>query len=55
MNDKMMGKATFSEICKIMKSDKDDIWECVSGLFGISLLFFPGLICKHQFTTFEIS
>lgn len=41
-----MKKATFSEICKIMKDDKTDIRECVSGLFGIALLFFPGLICK---------
>lgn len=55
MNDKMMGKATFSEICKIMKSDKDDIWECVSGLFGISLLFFPGLICKETVVLTNIS
>lgn len=46
MNDKTMKKATFSEVCKIMKDNKTDIRECVSGLFGIALLFFPGLICK---------
>lgn len=46
MNDKTMKKATFSEVCKIMKDNKTDIRECVSGLFGVALLFFPGLICK---------
>lgn len=46
MNDKTMKKATFSEVCKIMKDNKTDIRECISELFGIALLFFPGLICK---------
>lgn len=55
MNDKIMSKATFSEICRIMKSDKTDVWECVSGLFGISLLFFPGLICKETAVLTNIS
>ena len=55
MNDKIMSKATFSEICKIMKGDKTDVWECISGLFGISLLFFPGLICKETAVLTNIS
>ena len=55
MNDKIMSKATFSEICKIMKGDKTDVWECISGLFGISLLFFPELICKETAVLTNIS
>lgn len=46
MNDKTMKRATFSEICKIMKDNKTDVRECVMGVFGVALLFFPGLICK---------
>ena len=55
MNDKIMSKATFSEICKIMKGNMTDVWECISGLFGISLLFFPGLICKETAVLTNIS
>lgn len=55
MNDKIMNKATFTEICKIMKDDKKDAWECINELFGISLLFLPGLICKETAILTNIS
>lgn len=47
MNDKIMNKATFKEICKIMNGRKTDVWECIKGVFEVSLLFFPGLMCKE--------
>lgn len=47
MNDKIMEQATFSEICKILKDGKSDLCECISGIFNIALLFFPGFVCKE--------
>lgn len=46
MNDKFIKKSTFSEICRIMKDNNTDIGECITGVFEVALLFFPGLICK---------
>lgn len=47
MENKFMKKATFSEICKVMNGTEKDIKECISGVFEIALLFFPGLMCKN--------
>ncbi len=47
MENKFMKKATFSEICKVMNGTDKDIKECISGVFEVALLFFPGLMCKN--------
>lgn len=38
MNDKIMSKATFKEICKIMNGRKTDVWECIKGVFEVVLV-----------------
>lgn len=46
MNETLMSKATFSEICKIMKHKDGQIHECIQSVVRLSLLLFPGLMCK---------
>lgn len=41
-----MKKTSFSEICKLMEGNENDIGKCISGIFEIGLLFLPGLVCK---------
>jgi hypothetical protein len=48
MMEKMIEKATFSEIYKIVKKDKKgDIINCFNNVFNVALLFFPCLMCKE--------
>ena len=47
MNDKIIEKATFREICKILEDGRSDLKECISSIFNIALLFFPRLMCKE--------
>ncbi len=46
MNETMMSKATFSEICKIMNHKDGEIRNCIHSVIRLSVLMFPGLICK---------
>lgn len=47
MERKFMAKASFSEMCKIIEGKENNIKECVKGIFGIGMLFFPGIMCKE--------
>lgn len=46
MDETLMQKATFSEICRIMKHSDGTLKECMHSIIELSLLFFPGLMCK---------
>lgn len=50
MNETMMSKATFSEICKIMNHKDGKIHDCIKSVIRLSLLLFPGLMCKELAT-----
>jgi len=47
MSSKMMEKATFSELCKIMEGEKNDVTKCINSIFNIALLFFPSMMCQE--------
>lgn len=47
MERKFMAKASFSEMCKIIEGKEDDIKECIKSIFGIGMIFFPGIMCKE--------
>lgn len=46
MSETMMCKATFSEICKIMNHKDGKIHDCIKSIIRLSLLLFPGMMCK---------
>ena len=47
MNESLVRKATFSEICRVMKHKDGPIRECMQSIIKLSLLLFPGLMCKE--------
>lgn len=46
MDETLMNKATFSEICRIMKHKDGAVRECIQSVVKLSLLLLPGLMCK---------
>lgn len=46
MDETLMSKATFSEICRIMKHKDGAVRECIQSVVKLSLLLLPGLMCK---------
>ena len=42
----MIEKTTFSEVCKILKGEKTDIYDCANKVFEIALFFLPVMVCK---------
>lgn len=50
MDSVLMKKATFSEICRVMKHKDGALRECIHSIVKLSLLFFPGLMCKEYAT-----
>lgn len=47
MERKFMAKASFTEMCKIIEGKENNIKECVKSIFGVGMLFFPGIMCKE--------
>lgn len=50
MDETLMSKATFSEICRIMKHKDGAVRECIQSVVKLSLLLLPGLMCKDLAT-----
>ena len=46
MDETLMSKASFSEICRIMKHKDGAVRECIQSVVKLSLLLLPGLMCK---------
>lgn len=47
MEEKLLANASFSEVYDFLKGRQDsEMFQCFKSLFGISLLFLPGLICR---------
>ncbi len=44
---RMMEKASFAEICRMMRDRKGEAVECMKGVFEVALLFLPGFMCKE--------
>lgn len=48
MEKQMIDKTSFSEICKILKNETNDIYKVANSIFNIVLIFFPLMICKQS-------
>lgn len=47
MEEKLLANASFSEVYDFLKGRQDsEMFQCFKSLFGISLLFLPGLVCR---------
>lgn len=51
MNEALMSKATFSEICKIMSHKEGTIRGCMKSIVKLSVLLLPGIMCKEFAST----